>query len=269
MKKIILILVLAIPFYLQAQENKYIDINTKFVPNEVVYTFGDNVKLRSEPNTNSEIYLEIPIAEKLTILEKTEDKLLYNGIDWNWYKVKYKDRTGYVLGGLLSQDSKQVDDDIYLISLKKVKDKLYILIRLSNDKTYLEHTNSFYRTFSIKVFKNRGVPNIKNMIYIDYLAESCGENGGGYYLFNDGVSLKKVIELNQVGDGGYWFYEEIFFPNDKKGIKGKIYFEREKGAPINDDDSQTISTKFTRELKWEGKEFKIKSPKEFEKGAGY
>ncbi len=274
MKRILIFVFIVVSFIINAQETKYISLEEVgvFPTNEIVYTFGDNVKLRSTPSVDSEVYLEIPIAEQLTILEKNENKLLYNGIEWNWYKVKYKDKVGYVLGGLLSQGTLKINDDIYLNSFKKTDDSFCFLTRLVNKNNYLEHSNILGTSddFHIKVFDNRGVQGIKNMICIDYIANYCGANGGGYYLFNDGETLTKAIELIQVSDGGYYEGAELVFPNDEEGDKtGLLEYIYENGGYLNEEEDDYFSIKYSKKIKWEGKEIKIELPKKVNECGSY
>lgn len=267
MRTIITFLFAVFLLKVNAQENiKYIELNGEFKPNETVCVFGDNVKLCSKPNTQSETLKMLRILDKVTILEKTDKTLLFNGINWKWYKVKKGNSVGYVIGGLLSQDTKSIKNSTYLVSFKKKKKNTYILIRLvHNGNNYLEHENIFgtESTFTIRVFNDRGVANIKDMVYIDYIAESCGVNGGGYFLFNEGEKLTKAIDLSSVGDGGiYWNIEEVVFPNDEKGKEGKILYKSETGEVLDDTTNRTKITIETCEFTWQGKELKLSEIKE-------
>ncbi len=243
-------------------EPKYIETNHTFSPNETVYLFGNDVKLRAAPNSNSDVKTLLKIAEKVTIIEKTDQTLTYNGIDWPWYKVSYKNQTGYIIGGLLALDMAQIHDSIYLVSLYKEDDKYVVLTRLANkDTSYIEHKKRLgsASTFQLKVYNNRGIDGITDMVFIDFIAEACGIDGGGYYLFNQNNALLDAIELQQISDSGmYWYIEEVIFPDEKGGTKGKIILNREQGETI-DDDSDWVKTKHeSREFIWTGVPLELK-----------
>lgn len=77
------------------QNKKYIETeNVIFQSNEKVHLFGDNVKLRANPSSTSEVLEILKINSKVTVLSEEDNTYNYNGISWKWYKVKYKNKTG-------------------------------------------------------------------------------------------------------------------------------------------------------------------------------
>jgi len=258
----LLIVSLVLSFQMDGQTAiKYLELKDNFKPNEIVYLFGDNVKLREKPGTEGAVLEKLKIASELKIIKRTPVTYIYNGIEWFWYAVEYKNRTGYVIGGLISLDKKEIEDTIYLVSCKEEKTNSFIITRAINKGgKYMENT-SVFRTeslFSLEVFDNKGLTNIKNMGYIDYHIEACGANGGGYYIFNDGDSLIKAIDVYQSGDEGIWATEELVFPNDEGGKEGKILYSSTKGEVVNESNNQTKSTVETCEFVWEGKLLELK-----------
>ncbi|MBE7697705.1 hypothetical protein [Tenacibaculum finnmarkense] len=166
-------------------------------------------------------------------------------------KIAYKNSIGFILGGLISLDKKEVDNSKYLLSLKKENSAYYIIVRVVNkDKPYLENSSllGLEQGFLMKTFDNQGVVSIENMAYIDFMVESCGFNGGGYYLFND-------VELTQIGDGGNWFGEELIFPTNKNGKEGVILYEKEIGDVLDEKTNHTKIIIEKKELIWKGKTF--------------
>ena len=253
MKKTLTLFLFFLSFALWSQDAKYLSENYEFKKNEKPYLFGDKVKLREFSNTDSEVLSLIKIGEQIEIIEKTDSVFLFNGIESPWYKVKYKEFVGYVVGGLISLDTAIIDDITYLISLEKKEKSLFLKTRLLNkENEYLEN-NSELKThvFSIKAFDNRGLNNLKSIFFIDYLAEACGINGGGIYLFYDGISLNKVIDYTQIGDADlYWYIEEYVFPTDKDGIKDKILYKREIGE-TKEYATEWVERKLTeRQIEW-------------------
>ncbi|CAM1362973.1 SH3 domain-containing protein [Tenacibaculum xiamenense] len=251
---------------IRAQE-EYIHEAIEFSLNDKVVLFGNDVKLRSEPNTTSKTLELLPILSKLTVLEKTTKTFFYNGIENPWYKVKTtNNQEGYVVGGLLALDSKKVDNWTYLVQLKLNEEKSFTVLRAvqGNSSEYIETTHQLANsTFSVKTYSNKGVEGIKNMIYIDYMAEACGEEGGGVYFFNDGDSLIKAVEVSHVFNADvYWLEETITFPNEEGGSTGKIIFSREEGETFNNEILHEKKTIETKEFIWEGKELKLDTRQE-------
>lgn len=109
--------------------------------------------------------------------------------------------------------------------------------------------------FSIKVNGNKGLENIKSIFEVDYLAESCGINGGGIYLFYDGKNLLKAMDYTRVADADlYCFIEDCIFSDEEDGIKGKIVYKREV-RETKEFETEWTETKITRRiLEWNGNE---------------
>ncbi|TYP96062.1 SH3 domain-containing protein [Tenacibaculum adriaticum] len=239
------------------QDAKYLSENYEFKNGEIAYMFGNDVKLRDQPNTESDVLSLLKIGEQIEIMEKSNSAMEFDGIESPWYKIKTKDKIGFVLGSLISLDRVINGNLTYLISLKKDGLKLYLKTRvLENELEFKENTSQLFTgEFSIKATGNKGLEIIKSIFEIDYLAESCGVNGGGIYLFYDGKELIKAIDYTRVADADlYWFIEEYIFPNDKDGLKGKIVYKSEIGETKEYETEWTESKTTRRILEWNGKE---------------
>lgn len=256
MKRLIIIFILISKIGF-GQEIKYLSENYEFKKGEIAYMFGNDVKLRDLPNTKSNVLSLLKIGEQIEIIEKSDSIMEFEGIESPWYKIKTNDKIGFVLGSLISLDKATNGNLTYLISLKKDGVKLFAKTRVfENEIEFKENISELMTSeFSIKANGNKGLKNIKSIFEIDYLAESCGVNGGGTYLFYDGENLIKAIDYTQVVDAdAYWFIEEYFFPNDKNGKEDKIVYKKEVGE-TKEYETEWVETKFTqRILKWNGKE---------------
>ena len=255
MKRAVL-LVFFIGVIASAQENRYVHGAYEFQVGSVEYLFGDNVKLRTAPDTNSEVVQLLAIASPLKILEKTKELTPFNGYDSPWYKVNANGKEGYVLGGLIALVSQSIDDERYLAVLKKKDEEQFINTRLVKaDAPYQELSvklsGSASGVFRLKTFTNRGLPNVANMVQLDLTSEACGVEGGGIYLFNDGSNFFKAFEYSQISDAGvYWYNENYIFPEDENGVPGKFIYEEEIGS-YQDEETNWVEIKKTqRELEW-------------------
>ncbi|NMH89671.1 SH3 domain-containing protein [Flavivirga algicola] len=252
MKKLLLLLLVTKMGF--GQDIKYLSENYEFKSGDIAFMFGDDVKLREQPNTQSEVLSLLKIGDQIEIIEKSDSHLLFDGIQSPWYKVKHQDKVGFVVGGLISLDKKVNGGLTYLISLKKEgANLLFLKTRLvEKGKAYIENVSQLEtHDFSIEAYGNKGIDNIKSVFLIDYLAESCGINGGGIYLFFNGAELIEAIKFARMADAdAYWFKEEYIFPSDKNGIKGKILYKREVGE-TKEYETEWVETKLTqRVLEW-------------------
>lgn len=272
MKKNLFLLLILFSNFLFAQECEYLGIDKEFETGDLAYMFGDNVRLRTEPTSDSETISLLKIGQQVEIVEKTNIKNNYNGIEFPWYKIKYGAKTGYILGGLISLTEVKNTNIKCYVSLEKIESKLYILTRVISDSKmpYYENKSESFgdnNGFCLKVFDNKGLEGINNIVFINYLPESCGANSGGYYLFFDNKKLHKVIDVVSRGDIGFWESENLHFPKDSLGVKNKIIYIKEKGEDSESESKENKTTwekssKIKIELEWNNNELKPE-PKTF------
>src|SRR5690606_24803699 len=102
--------------------------------------YGDRVVLRKEPNSTSEALDTLMIGEEIKIIDKTEETMFFNGLESNWYKVKHGKKNGYILGGLIALDHREIDDVKYLVTMATRDEQYFVRTRVLNpDKTYFGH----------------------------------------------------------------------------------------------------------------------------------
>lgn len=212
--------------------------------------YGDKVVLRKKPSSESGAIDTLSIGSKVKILENSQELITINGKESYWYKVKTKKGTGYVAGGLIALDSREVNGGTYMVIVAQVEDQYKFRVRyLKDGDFYGKEGDLFTYSFQIRVHDDRGVQGIESMLLIDLFAEACGVDGGYTYLFNDGERLINAIHCAEVGDGGFWFSETLTFP-DERGWGTHIDYEREVGEPMNDDYSWYQSKKDALTLEW-------------------
>ena len=236
-----------------SQEIKYHNPNFDFENGKKYFLFGNDVKFRELPDLSSKTIDLLKIGTEIEVVEKTENKLNYNGIESPFYKVKHNNKVGYILGGLISLEKKEINNSKYFFAYKKDENNYSIIIRLLNNKSEIIEVKSILSTteFSVDIFDNKGIENIDNILFINYLAEACGIDGGGIFFFKAKSELVKVLEISQVSDAGvYWLEEKLIFPKEKDGVKGKIVYQKEIGN-YEDEETNWIEIKKTsRELEW-------------------
>ncbi|MFB9052487.1 SH3 domain-containing protein [Formosa undariae] len=251
------LLILFISCLSYGQEIDYSNTYSDFENGKNYFMFGDNVAFRAAPDTASKAIDVLHIGSEIKILEKSEQTVLYNGIASNYYKVNYNGKVGYVLGGLISLGKKEKGTSKYFYTYGKKDDSYYIIIRHLNETLDINEVTSALstQTFSLEIYDNKGIENIGNIIFVNYLAEACGVEGGGIYFFESHGVMKKVFTISQISDAGvYWFHEELIFPNDTDGVQGKIVYKKEYGTYQDEATNWVEVNTVSRELQWKAGE---------------
>jgi hypothetical protein len=259
-------LIIAFSSSAQSEDQRILSSYYEFEEGSTEFLYGDNVVFRAGPSSSAKAIDTLSIGSEIKIVRKTEETTNFNGLDWNWYKVKVGRKSGYVLAGLIALDRVKYDDVIYLVTVAGINqsndDYEYIDYRVRTrviraDSEFYGHesklnTNSFY----IEAFGNRGLTGVDNMLRINLYAEACGVDGGQVYLFNTGSRLVEGISLSSVSDGGvFWYTEKVIFPGDDDGWGELVHYEREYGEYMNDDMTWTKATVHSLSLKWENDAF--------------
>jgi len=271
MKKLAILTFLYYLFFptLLAQEidNFFTEWELDFKKESSQYLFGNNVKLRDAPNFKSELIELVTIDKKVKILEKTEAKDIFKGVEHPWYKVQVGNKTGYILGALIAHHKISTSEnkvDFYFHINPEYKDKSFSIgIKAYKGKELLNafDFNPIGHRFSFKVSGNRGIHEISNIVMIDYISEACGVEGGITYLFWDNEQFIHVADLTQMGDGGVLHeHQEFIFPGDPEGRnngKSEIIFKAEMGHEINEETQWYITNSQSRILKWDSRKKKI------------
>lgn len=245
---------LAICLFANAQEKLHVFEEHKgFETGQIVYLFGDQVQLREAPDTNSKVLKTLPIGTHMVVLQQHVHSWRYKGMDHPFYKVDYKGTEGYVLGGLLALEKKTINDVVHLFGRAKMGNDSYLLIRtLKEDRSFTEKSTKLGNgQFYLTDLGTKGLPNIEGILMVDYLAEACGMEGGGIYLFQQEGQLHQVARLSQVSDAGaYYLWEEYIFPEDEHGVAGKIRYKKEVAEYLDEATNWKKTSVETKELVW-------------------
>ena len=246
--------ILAICLFTNAQEKPLcIYEGCSFEPGQIVYLFGDQVQLREAPTIESKVLKTLPIGMHLVVQEMNENSWRYKGVDHHYYKVDYKGTEGYILGGLFALEKKTIDNVVHLFGRSKTGNEDYLLIRtLKEDGGFTEKSTKLGNgQFYLTHLGTKGVPNIDGILLVDYVAEACGVEGGGIYLFQQEGKLHQVAQLSQVSDAGaYYLWEEFIFPEDNHGVAGKIRYKKETGEYFDEAANWKKTSVETKELVW-------------------
>ena len=245
---------LAICLFANAQNKLHcLEDQCGFEPGQIVYLFGDQVQLRESPTTDAKVLKTLPIGSHMSVIKRHDNSWRYKGMDHPYYKVDYKGTEGYVLGGLLALEKLTINgidhyfgraqvggvSQLVIRSLKAEGGFSEKAIRLGNDHFYLN------------MLGTKGLTGIDGMVWVDYVADACGVEGGGIYLFQQQGRLHTVARLSQVHDAGAYFISEAFiFPDDAHGVAGKIRYKKEVGEYFDEAANWKKTSVETKELIW-------------------
>lgn len=254
-----LILLTLIPTILFSQEDaRYIDYSFEFEEGNTELMYGNNVVLRSKDDPTSKAIDTLRIGDPVKIIKKSETTTHLNGKRWHWYKVRAGKNTGYVLGGLIALDHKEINGNTYLITKASRDDREYARARvMSKDKSYYGHEIELSTsTITLAVSDNKGLKNVEDMCIISMHAEACGVVGGEAYLFNNGEKLTEVFRTEHMSEAGmFWFGEELEFMDADYWEKNIAFYKRENGEYMDDSMDWTQAVINKVKITWDGEKF--------------
>jgi hypothetical protein len=261
MKITLSILILACTVQLttaQEDDTRYFYSDYTFEKGRTELMYGNNVVLRADQNPTSKALDTLKIGDPVTIIKKGETTSDLNGQPSYWYKVKTKNKTGYVLGGWISLDHREVNGKIFLVIYAKRDDQLYARTRvLAKDKSYYGHEislNTYMITFEVK--ESHGLKGVENIFIITMHPEACGVVGGEAILFDTGEHLKEVLRTSCMSEAGlFWFSESVEFKDPDYWEDNVAYFSREQGEYMDDSMDWTQTLTNTIKITWDGEKF--------------
>ena len=108
---------------------------------------GENIWIRESP-TDGKVIMKLNASDECIILEKGKEETIKGQTD-NWYKIKFKDKEGWVFGSQTSEAKKQEELDI-----KSVVNKIIDAVANNDFEVLNEFVNPEYGIYK---FHNPGV----------------------------------------------------------------------------------------------------------------
>jgi hypothetical protein len=232
--------------------------------------FGDKVKLRTAPNTTSDVVTLLRISDQVKLLEITDKFHEISTTKTPWCKVEYKGKTGYILAKFMAHAYIINSDTDFYFRLIIKESQNYLLIRTSYgdaEIAYHETTLQLYEnSISFTVEDNKGLQNVTDILKINYHGDSCGaENGSTYFFLTEDYLLIHIANLSVSGDGGYFDSETFTFTTDEHTKEPVILFTKESGELIDGMTNWTETKTMTRQFEWDGTKLVPEFSKEFYK----
>lgn len=217
---------------------------------------ADKVRVRAEPDINSEVITELKIGSEVIPLAEHEFRLTQDGIEAPWYKVSYGKRgSGYIWGNLIAQQYAISDGLVFLYGTGRNKKDLYTsqfrVARAGKELARLQVDEGvdFFSQAKLTLSKGRGFAGVQNIVTLRFQQEYCAGKMNALYLFWTGEKLIFVHSTFEGADAPVYATETQTFPDEKGGKQDKLYIVRENGDHDNPQAKQV--EKFW--LKWNGK----------------
>lgn len=283
MKTLLLLLLVFLANIGFAQEEEYVNYiqgNEKyhqFEAGEEHYLLADNVNIRAEASSKATIVANLPIGTRIKIIRKSDNKLRLNGFKTNWYKVSFDSNegkdTGYVWGGLIAEGAIQSVDSkvLFLYGIASVKketkgeytsEKGVIQLRACKNKEELSRielktAGSYLNIFHwLANYGNKGLTSIKDIIEFVESEEMCGGINAYNLIFWDGKKLVYATTLSPFGDAPYYASDNLIFPSEKGGVKGKVIGDQEVGWFDDEKEANVVESHKQVEYIWTGESLK-------------
>ncbi|WP_196888148.1 SH3 domain-containing protein [Aureivirga sp. CE67] len=276
MKKILIVLIIFCVNIVIAQEDKNFHIrgvvsNEKNLKEDsFVYLFGNNVKLREEPNTeaSNKILDTLPMGAKLEIVDISTESFTYNGVAYPWVLVEYDYQVGYVCSGLIADHKVTSNGKDYFVfsgnfpnEKEPYTPKVKVRTKNSKDEVIeneidLQIENVEY-TFTWS--NGSGINGVENILSIDTSVEACGYSSSSYIFLDDSNSFIKFKPLESYAGVGGGEDIDLIFPGDENGLKDYIIVSKNRNAieeELSYDPENEVLIENTKDLKvkipWRG-----------------
>ncbi len=219
-----------------------------FQENIQTFIFGDNVRVRKEPDSKNENVIDILSAgDNILIIKKTDKFMVVDGYKENWYKISYKknnkNSTGYVWGGLFSIAYSVKGEKIFLAGIKKYSpdsgftaecrlvEKGKILSSVAFSPHYLPdgiNEGVYGYTVSSELKDGMGLKGVENTFRIYFNYEACGYPRGNIWIGYGNDRLCYIGKDSSVSEAGVFHVEEKYiFPADNKALKDSVILVNE------------------------------------------
>jgi hypothetical protein len=231
-----------------------------FEPNQAVYVLGDSINIRKEPNTKSELVVQVPVGTKLTIIKRSNQTMNLNGFEMPWYLVQITPKQkGYIWGGKIAHysfRSSKNPDIVFHFGLEKEIDGIATYqIRVEKNHKELQHITfegfgSAMKRHTFTNYSNRGLTNVDDVIYVDGYSEACGDAGGAIVFFWSNGTLYNVRVLGDYSDVPVFSTETFIYPSDMEGKKDLIILLEQDGEYIFNEDDNAAAAYEAPEIKY-------------------
>ena len=200
------------------------------------YVLVSDANLRENPSTKAATIAQLPIATKVTILERTTDSLTLNGFRAPWFRISANGKTGYLWSGILTTVVKSTEEEVgnditFLAGLSSYNEKDYkvtLQVRAAKNgkeiaKTEFQCVGDLGYELSITL-KSGGFNKVKQVLSVEMSYGACDyAQGDNLLVFTEGSKLIRLMEtVSSSSAGAGYASENYILPYDKGGIGGHV-----------------------------------------------
>ena len=261
MKQKLLFLFFTITFFTYAQIDSFAYKQKKWKPNEIVYLFGNDVKLRENPTTDSEILGLMPIGAQLQFLETTGETYTIKGHKYPWVKVQYADQIGYIVSSFIALEKMNIYGEVFYLNMSFEPDHNanYAKIRRRNVHYEIVESSVFlptdFKNLQFHFYDNRKIDGMKNVIEVKYDIKSMNVTS---YMFSTPMELNTITSLyhmkvkSKKNEGSVIkTTQRLIFPDEQEAYpNGITYKEFVVQKPIDSEEFIGKETSYMIMLEW-------------------
>ncbi|MDP5169826.1 MAG: SH3 domain-containing protein [Bacteroidia bacterium] len=230
-----------------------------------VFVFADRVNLRAAPSLEADVVATLSEGTALTFVTYMAGPDTVNGQSGNWAQVIHQQQVCYVWEPLVTRwvmRSHSDPDHLFLVGKGTVPGETLFKIFYRGEKVQelqVQSMKSVEELQQIRITGSMGVGLVRELIYLEYAAFSCGEMGGDMIFAWDGTQLRPFFKDWGIGDGGFFEGVRLVLPASPLGEKGVIHVFEVAGEYLNieeDDPDALPPIKFDynrhKRYRWDG-----------------
>lgn len=258
-----------IPISAEVSPKEYSIYTFTFKEGTETYLFGDKVNIRNQPKMSSKVRAVLPIGTKIKITQKTSNFSVINGYKEFWYKISYaKNRSGYVWGGLIAMNYLPDGDYLILTSVNSFKKKEGLrgecrLVKKNRLLSSVKITPHYFDlgdppTYGYRVLSKlhsdaKGLEDLDSVAEIEFQYEACGYPNGSVFLGRKKDQLVFLVKTTSIAEAGVFHIDdEIYFPEDKGGIKDAIVIIKTEAEFDEKRNDYKVVKEYKNFYKWNG-----------------
>ncbi len=200
------------------------------------FVLVSDANLREKPSIKATTIAQLPIATKVTILERTTDSLTLNGFRAPWFRISANGKTGYLWSGILTTVVKSTEEEVgnditFLAGMSSYDEKNYkvtLQVRAAKNgkeiaKTEFQSVGDLGYELSLSL-KSGGFDKVKQVLSVEMTFGACDyAQGDNLVFFTEGSKLVRLIEtVSSSSAGAGYGSENYILPYDKGGITGHV-----------------------------------------------
>ena len=200
------------------------------------FVLVSDANLREKPSIKATTIAQLPIATKVTILERTTDSLTLNGFRAPWFRISTNGKTGYLWSGILTTVVKTTEEEVgnditFLAGMSSYNEKDYkvtLQVRAAKNgkeiaKTEFQSVGDLGYELSLSL-KSGGFDKVKQVLSVEMTFGACDyAQGNNLVFFTEGGKLVRLMEtVSSSSAGAGYGSENYILPYDKGGIGGHV-----------------------------------------------